>query len=113
MKEYTNNDFECEISKILELFTENYDEIFDPDGDKYFLALDYVKERGIDTKDIEALGKLGEKLDEDQMSILCQMKEAESEFEKQKLKDTFSKLSDIQIGLISMMINQHDGDFLA
>lgn len=113
MKEYTQEDFEQEIAEIVEIFTQNYDDIFDPDGTKYFLALDYVKERGIDSQNIFALEKLGGELDEKQMFLLRQIKECEDASEKQKLKDLFSQLSDIHIGLLSLMINQHEGEFLA
>lgn len=113
MKEYTQKDFEQELAEIIEIFTQNYDDIFDPDGTKYFLALDYVKKRGIDTQDVFALEKLGDELDKKQMSLLYQMKECLDEFEKQKLKDLFTQLSDIHIGLLSLMINRHEGEFLA
>lgn len=102
-----------DIEKLVELFTENYDDFFDPDGTKYFLALDYIKERSIDSKDMEALEKLGDEIDQRQMSLLQQMKKAKDDSEKEQLKTLFSELSDIHVGLLSIMINQHDGDFLA
>lgn len=110
---YTHKDFEQELYEIIEIFMQNYDDIFDPDRTKYFLALDYVKKRGIDSQDVFALEKLGDELDKKQMSLLYQMNECLDEFEKQKLKDLFSQLSDIHVGLLSLMINRHEGEFLA
>lgn len=108
----SNIDLE-DIKKLVDLFTENYDDVFDPDGTKYFLALDYVKKRGIDTKDMEALENLGNELDDQQMNILQQIKMTKDDSKKEQLKTLFSELSDIHIGLLSIMINQHDGEFLA
>lgn len=106
---FTDKDLEKTAEEFVKKLAEYFDEKLDEDGSKYDLALSYVKKKGIDTDDIEALAKVIESINQGQDALTSKLAELiDMADNEEELNETFEEINyyrNLSIGILSIMLD--------
>lgn len=107
--DFSDEDLERAAEEFVEKLTEFFDDKVDEDGSKYEFALSYIKEKGVDSSDLEALAKVMDFLNEKQEDLISKLDELiDMENNEEELNETFEEINycrDLSFGILSMMLD--------
>ena len=97
------------MDNLLNFNDEYFDDNVDEDGSKYEFALSYIKEKGVDSSDLEALAKVMKFSNEKQEELISKLDELiDMENNEEELNETFEEINycrDLSFGILSMMLD--------
>ena len=106
---FSDEDLERAAEEFVKRLAEHFDDKLDGDGSKYELALSYIKEKGVDSSDLEALAKVMDSLNEKQEDLISKLDELiDMENNEEELNETFEEINycrDLSFGILSMMLD--------
>ena len=107
--DFSDEDLERAAEEFVEKLTEFFDDKVDEDGSKYEFALSYIKEKGVDSSDLEALAKVMKFSNEKQEELISKLDELiDMENNEEELNETFEEINycrDLSFGILSMMLD--------
>lgn len=107
---YADKDMENAMNLFLNQLAQNIDEKLDFDGSKYDQALKYAKNNGIDTKSVKELAKVCSELNAKKDVLMVELVNAEEKDDEDKMKgiEMYKELSDLNIGFLSLIMDQRN-----
>ena len=106
---FNDEDFEKAAEEFVKKLAEYFDDNVDEDGSKYEFALSYIKEKGVDSSDLEALAKVMKFSNEKQEELISKLDELiDMENNEEELNETFEEINycrDLSFGILSMMLD--------